>query len=226
MKRKVLLIILIIIFSGVTIYGLFNMLFLQKDYNEAYLVYKNSIESNISELKKINSDIIGWIKIDNTNINYPIVKGKDNDYYLNHLYDKTKNSLGSIFMDYRNNDDFSDKNTIIYGHFAKNNMMFADLAKFKDQSFYDSVSDYQIIIENDIYKVKIFSTYVSDVYTDAWKLDFNDKEFAEWLKNTQKKSMIKSNIIPKDTDLIVTLSTCSYEFKNARFVVVGILQKL
>jgi len=94
----------------------------------------NSVD--FDELKKINSNVVGWIVIEDTQVNYPIVQGKDNSYYLNHSFDKSWNSLGSIFMDYRSSNDFSDYNTFIYGHHTKNGSMFGELYKYMDATFY------------------------------------------------------------------------------------------
>ena len=82
-----------------------------------------SFQVDFKELKKINSDVIGWIVIEGTEINYPIVQGNNNSFYLNHSYDKKWNSLGSIFADYQSSNDFSDYNTFIYGHHTKNGSM-------------------------------------------------------------------------------------------------------
>ena len=95
-----------------------------------------SFQVDFKELKKINSDVIGWIVIEGTEINYPIVQGNNNSFYLNHSYDKKWNSLGSIFADYQSSNDFSDYNTFIYGHHTKNGSMFGELYKYMDVSFY------------------------------------------------------------------------------------------
>ena len=89
-------------------------------------------------LHQTNADVIGWIYIEDTNINYPIVQGTDNKYYVDHMVDGTKNGAGSIFMDYRNALDFSDPNTVIYGHNMKNKTMFAHITEYKDPEFFEA----------------------------------------------------------------------------------------
>ena len=84
-------------------------------------------EYDFDKLKKMNSDIVGYIEVDNTNISYPVVKSSDNSYYLNHSYTKEKNNIGSIFLDYRNDLDNLSKNNIIYGHGRLDNTMFGSL---------------------------------------------------------------------------------------------------
>ena len=195
--------------------------------NITELTLDDNIRVNFEELKRENKDIFAWIKIDGTNIDYPVVKGKDNDYYLTHLSNKKYSKVGSIFLDYRNNSKLSDYHSIIYGHTLKNDTMFSELEKYKDESFYNEHPEYYIITENKTYKVKIFSAYVASTKESAWKLEFgSNEEFLNWAQVVKKKSLYETNFTPDSNDLIITLSTCSYEFKNARFVVSGILEEI
>ena len=239
MKNKILSIIflIIIIFTAYKIITTLNTYKVSKETYEKLNEYINTETSilddttevittkevDFTSLKKINQDIIAWIYIEGTNINYPIVQGKDNDYYLNHLITKKTNSSGSIFMDYRNENNFNNKHTIIYGHNMKNGTMFAELAKYKNQEQYNTTSSYKIITPEKSYKVDIISGYVASVKENSWQLEFeNDQELNNWLKQTKEKSFFESNITPSLDDKIITLSTCSYEFNNAKFVLVGI----
>lgn len=99
---------------------------------------------NFLSLEAINPDVVGWIAAEGTEIDYPVVRGKDNDFYLRHLFMGEQNKLGSIFMDYRNHSDFSNKNTIIYGHNMKDGSMFSSLIKYKDQHYYDKFPTMQL----------------------------------------------------------------------------------
>lgn len=185
---------------------------------------KYDFNVNFTELKNINSECIAWISIENTKINYPVVQDSDNSYYLKHLIDGTENRAGSIFLDYRTN--ISNQHCIIYGHNMKNGTMFADLTKFKKQSYYDEHKEGLLITPEQTYVIRFFAGYVANVEDSAWKIDFvSDEAFAVWLNNIKDKSSISSNITPTVTDRIITLSTCSYEFKNARYVLHGILVK-
>ena len=116
---------------------------------------------DFNELKKKNPDTVGWIKVNGTNINYPVVQTKDNDYYLNHAYDKSKNSAGWIYADYRNNMTNFDKNTIIYGHGRLNNTMFGSLKTILNSKWYNNKNNYIIKFstptENTLWQV--FSVY-------------------------------------------------------------------
>ena len=182
---------------------------------------------NFDELKDINEDIVGWIYCDGTVINYPVVKTNDNIFYLNHLFDKSINSSGCIFLDSRNKSEFLDQHNIIYGHHMKNNTMFSSLVEYKSQEYYDEHPQMLLLTPEKNYKIEIFAGYVSNIEDNAWNLKFSsDEEFEKWIEQTIKKSCFNSDIVPVRTDRIITMSTCSYEFDNARFVVLGVLKSL
>ncbi len=177
-------------------------------------------------LSAINSDVTGWIYVEGTNINYPIVQGEDNSHYLHYTFSGQENRVGSIFMDYRCQADFSDRNTVIYGHRLSDKTMFTALKNYKKQSYYDAHPYYVIVTPEKKYVVEIFSGYVASVDDEAWQLNFSsDDEFSEWLADTKAKSKFKSKVTPTVNDLVVTLSTCTYEFDNARYVLFGILRE-
>lgn len=174
---------------------------------------------DFQSLQQINPDVVAWIYIPGTHVNYPVVQGDDNDYYLNHLFNGKSNSAGAIFMDYRNESDFSDSHTIIYGHQMNNKTMFNDLRKFEDQSFYDSHAVGYLLTPDQNYLLQFFSGYVSSVDTNAWQLNFNDENtFSSWLTDLQSRSAFTSQVQLREEDRIITLSTCSSAFENARFV--------
>lgn len=182
-------------------------------------------EVDFAELSEINPDIVAWIYIEDTEINYPVVQGSDNQYYLKHLFSREWNSLGCIFLDSRNKSDFSDRHSIIYGHHMKNGTMFSGLTKYKEQEFYDAHPTILLMTAEQNFRIKVFAGYVTTVNDDAWKIDFDsDEKFEQWFQRTKELSCIKSKITPAVTDRIITLSTCSYEFDNARFVLIGIIE--
>lgn len=178
------------------------------------------------QLSKINPDIVGWIYIEGTDINYPIVQGKDNSYYLNRLFDGSYNGSGSIFMDYRCASDFSGRNSVIYGHHMGDKSMFGGLVNYKKQEFYDAHSVALLVTPDAYYKLQIFSGYVSNTKGDAWELSFSDYEFISWLHDIQSRSCFKTDCSPTKTDRIVTLSTCTYEFDSAKFVLHGYISEV
>ena len=175
-------------------------------------------------LREINPDIVGWIYIEDTNINYPIAQGPDNSYYLSHMYNKQWDGYGCIFMDYLNSSDFSDPNSVIYGHHMKNGSMFHDLDGYKGQEFYETHKTAYLLTPEKNYQIILFAGYVASLKDDAWKVDFSEEEFELWYMKAIERSCFDSGIVPTPQSKIITLSTCSYEFNNARFVVLGILQ--
>lgn len=170
-------------------------------------------------LAQINPDVVGWIYIEDTNINYPIVQGLDNDHYLHYLFDGTRNRAGSIFLDYRCSPELSDRHTIIYGHHLKNKTMFSRLMRYKKQAFYDAHTEILIVTKDAYYSLRVFSGYVADNRASAWDLNMTDEEHALWIRELQKKSCFQTDYAPGPEDAIVTLSTCTYEFNDAKFLV-------
>ncbi len=179
---------------------------------------------DFAALKEINDDVVGWVYLEGTKINYPIVQGEDNSYYLRRLYTGKKNYSGCIFMDYRCNSDLSSPHTIIYGHNMSNKGMFADLQKFRRQSFYDEHPIILIMTPERNYKVEIFAGYVTTASEDAWFLDLNERNMEKWVSEVMEKSMFQTGITPQIGDQIFTLSTCAYDYKYGRLVVHGILR--
>lgn len=175
-------------------------------------------------LKEINEDCVAWIYIEDTAINYPVVQGSDNSYYLKHLIDGKWNSAGCIFLDSRVDSDISDRHSIIYGHHMKDGTMFSGLTKYKKQDYYDAHPEGLLITPEQTYRIEFFAGYVASVEDPAWKIGFeSDEEYEDWLKDIKEHSVFTSTIIPAVTDKVVTLSTCSYEFDNARFVLHAVI---
>jgi len=186
---------------------------------------------DFDELKKINSDVVGWIVIEGTQVNYPIVQSKDNSYYLNHSFDKKWNSLGSIFMDYRSTNDFSDYNTFIYGHHTKNGSMFGELYRYMDESFYKEHPFFYLYNPNGNYKVEIISAYLDSAESDSYIQEFDSiEEYERYINLILEKSKYKTNkeIDVKD-DKIITLYSCSHETnrrKEDRYFIHGVITKI
>ena len=180
---------------------------------------------DFDELAKINPEIVGWIYIEGTDINYPVVQGTDNDYYLKHLFDGTYNSSGCIFLDYRCAADFSDRHSIIYGHHMNNKTMFGGLMSYKDQAFYEEHSTALLVTPTAYYRIQFFSGYVSDNWSNAWDLALDDAGHTAWLSEIQAKSCFETEYAPVPEDRIITLSTCTYEFDSAKFVLHGYINE-
>ena len=221
--NKIVNIVLILIIF-ICIYNISEKLI---EYNKADNSYeKIRVEKEEENLYDKYEDYRGWIKIDNTNINYPIVQGKDNSFYLDKDINKNYLSSGSIFMNYLNH-GLNDENTVLFGHHMRNKTMFAQLKKYKEKEFFYGDNDIVIEVENDkVLKYKVFSAYVTDSKDNYIKTNFDDKDqYKEFLEDIKNKSQYKSDIDVNENDKIITLSTCSYEFNDARMVVHGKLLK-
>lgn len=177
----------------------------------------------LSELKQKNSDTIAWIEIPGTGIDYPVMQSKDNKYYLRKTFSREYNILGSIFADYRNSPDFNDQNTVIYGHNMQDRSMFYDLSFLKKQDFYDKNNKILIYLDDRILEFTIFSVYEVDKDYDYRSPEYDTEIFKNRLEDFKKKSLIVSATTPAVDDKILTLSTCSYSFNNARLVAHGSL---
>lgn len=178
-------------------------------------------------LKEINKDIVGWIYFENIDINYPIVKGENNSYYLEHTFKNTENNSGSIFMDYRNDYEFNDPNTIIYGHNMRNGSMFGSLMKIMNEDTYRENTKFWILTNNNKYKCEIFSAYIDESTSESYKLGFENKEeYNEYLNRIVEKSLYITGINPTQDDSVITLSTCATAEGSSRFIVHAISTKI
>lgn len=183
------------------------------DKNAPYwnFIKMNLIDADFNELKKINKEVRGWIQVNGTNINYPYVQASDNDFYLNHSFDKSSNGAGWIFMDYRNNSQEFDKNTIIYGHGRSNTSMFGTLKNILKSSWFKDSNNFVIKLateqENSLWEV--FSVYKIPTTSDYLQIKFSsDEEFQNFANKLIERSAYNFNTPVNSTDKIITLSTC------------------
>ena len=170
--------------------------------------------ANIQEMKKKYPDFVGYIRIENLDILYPIVQSNDNSYYLDHLIDGTKNKSGEIFMDYRNNAEklTENQNIVLYGHNLGDGTKFHNLTDLrKENNFYNS--PIEIITEEGIFTFTIFSFYKTDNNQDFTPIKFNYySNFGMFCVEEQEKSMHESNFKFTGKEVIITLSTCVNDF--------------
>ena len=216
MKKKILLYLILIISSVCIIFLAYNIISYYYNYKkDLEILNKIKEEIDFTKLKKINSDIVGFIKIKNTNINYPIVKSNDNSYYLNHSFTKDISKRGAIFLDYRNNLDILAKNNIIYGHGLVDKTMFGSLNDFLDEKKLSNKDNHyvRIITDKSIMVFKIFSVYTIDKESYYIKTYFsNNKYFKDFLETIMKRSIYDFNTSVNTNDKILTLSTCKNDF--------------
>ncbi|MFA5602259.1 MAG: class B sortase [Bacilli bacterium] len=176
----------------------------------------NLIDVDFKKLKSINSSTKGWIKINGTNINYPFVQDNDNEYYLNHSFDKSYNKAGWVFLDYRNNIKLIDKNTIIYAHSRLDNTMFGSLKKILKNSWYDNPNNHVIRMSTEHHNTlwQIFSIYIINTTNDYIKVSFDNKEFKDFGQMLLERSKYNFNTSINEDDKILTLSTCYNKTKK------------
>lgn len=176
-------------------------------------------------LLDINEDVVGWIYLEDSKVNFPIAQGEDNKEYLYWLINGDYNGAGTPFMDYRNARDFSDRHTIIYGHNMNNGSMFADIHKYVDQEYYESHPVIWLLTPQGNLCMEVFAGYITQTGVDAWQVYFDsDGEFESWLGNALQKSAFVTPVVPTAQDRIVTLSTCSNSANQTRFVLLGVIR--
>lgn len=181
------------------------------------------ISVDFSVLKQENEDIVGWLYLEDSPINYPVVQSNDNDYYLRRLVNGEYNIAGSLFMDYRNDSNLEDNNTIIYGHNMKNNTMFGSLQEYKSQDYYDNHKVMYYFTPEKNYIIELFTGYTISVESDIYDLSVIDSSKLEELIS---KSDFESNDKVTEEDKIITLSTCAYEYDGARYIIMGVLKEI
>lgn len=185
-------------------------------------VEKKDRQVDFTTLQQMNNDVVAWIEAEDSIIDYPVVQGDDNDYYLNHLFTKQKNKLGSLFVDYRTPGDFSKKNTIIYGHNMKDGSMFASLTRYREQIYYDDHSVMQLYTPDGSYSIELFAGIVADGDYEFVRMDFeDDNDFLLYIDELKGDSTFQSEVKVTAQDRIISLVTCSYEFNNARYALFG-----
>ena len=181
-------------------------------YPNDYWDYMNVPFMNVdfNELLKKNPDTVGWIKVEGTKVNYPVVQASDNNYYLSHAFNKTANQGGWIFADYRVNFKDFGKNTIIYGHNMNNKTMFGSIPNMLYNGYLSNSSNYYIKIStptsNSVWKV--FSIYTVDPQTYYLKTNFKSEPYSKFLSTLKSRSIYNFGIDVSENDKILTLSTC------------------
>lgn len=191
-----------------------------KDNDYWNYIKMNMLNANFNELKKKNKDTVGWIKVEGTNINYPVVQTINNDYYLNHSYDKTNNKAGWVFADYRNNLNDFDKNTIIYAHGRVDTTMFGSLKNILQSSWYNNKNNHIIkfstVKENTLWQVFSVYTIPAESYYITTQFSSNES-FIEFVNTLKNRSQVNFSALPSGNDKILTLSTCK-DSKGTRVV--------
>lgn len=195
------------------------------------LTEDKSVQINFDELKNINQDVVGWINIKDSQINYPIVQGNNNSFYLNHSFEKKWSNYGSIFIDFNSSPQFNNYNTFIYGHHTKNGSMFGELYKFMNYDYYKEHNEIYLYTPTKNYIGIIFSAYLDSTTSDSYKKVIRTSvEYNEYLEIIKKKSNYKINVdIDTNVDKIITLYSCSHEpnkQKTDRYFIHAVLRSV
>lgn len=168
-----------------------------------------------------NPDTKGWIRAEGLNINYPIVQGRDNDYYLYRMFNGEYNRKGSIFLDYRIEHPFEEFMTIVYGHNMKDSSMFSHLMDYEKQDFYEKHKKMTIFTPDQNYDLEIIGANFLDASASQYKFYFNESEKNSYISWIEANSLIKTDVKATSSDKIVMLSTCTNVDEDGRFVVFG-----
>ena len=182
---------------------------------------------NFTALSEINPDVAGWLSLSGTVINYPIVQGTDNEYYLEHLFTGEVNHPGCIFIDVGNAKDFSDKNTVLYAHHMRNGSMFAELEGYRSQEYYESHKELVLQTPSGTYLIQPFAGLLSTGSGDYVQFSFDSTEaFLAYVDSMRNNSTFTSDVTVEAGDRIVTMSTCRYDVEDGRYAVFGKLVPL
>lgn len=187
---------------------------------------KAPISADFEALQKENPDIIAWLYSEGTPINYPVVQAEDNNYYLRRLTDGSYNSNGTLFLDFRCRSDFSDFSSVIYGHRMKSKAMFGTLPEYAEQEYYDEHPVMYLLTPQADYKIELIAGFMTSSDSEAYDQPGSESQRQSFLDNAVNNSLFQSSFEYSTDDRFVCLSTCSYEYENARLMLVGKLVKL
>ncbi len=241
-KIKIILIVFLsICFISAVSYLIYSFILSNKNkalYDDAIpnetteeLVQVNSqFVDKVKELQQDNTDVKGWIQIEDTSINYPLLQTEDNDYYLTHNYKKEKNSYGSVFINSNSNLKDNNSNVIIYGHNMKDGQMFNDLLKYQDKDFYEKHPTIKLATDESEEKYEIIYVFKSRVFYQDEKNVFrfyhyynfeNENQYNEYINNCKSIQLYDTGKTSEYGNQLITLITCEYSQENGRMVVVA-----
>ena len=181
---------------------------------------KDDVEIRFDKLRKKYPDVKAWLYSKGTIINYPVAQGRDNDWYLHHTLDGKWNGAGTLFIDENNERPFEDFLTIIYGHHMRDGSMFGSLVKYRDKEYYQEHRKLRLYTPEHKYDLAVIGVCTIPATSEMYKYDFDDddseEEYISWIERTTETACDEH---AGADDRIVMLSTCTYEFSDARLVV-------
>lgn len=249
--KRLIINLLLIFFLGVLLYSGYQLYSIYSEYQKGRSEYKRTseevvtkkeekkeekpaekpapvetapIDVDFNKLLKKNSDVAGWIYCPDTVVNYPVMHGENNELYLHHMVNKEYNFAGCIFEDYRNTRGQKDPATILYGHHMKDGSMFAMLHDYTDQKYYDKHPTMWYLTPTQNYRLDLIMGYVAGEKDPVYSLFETPKQMQDYLRSVKEKSTFKPKVTYDIDSLynIIVLSTCAYEFQNARFLVIAV----
>ena len=230
--RRIALDIIMVCLAGIVVFSGYRVYKIMHDYKVNRDIYSRIAETAMPEgfngeidfdaLRKINPDIVGWLYYESTNINYPIVQGKDNDYYLHISFDGTWTLGGTLFADAITEEPFTQFNTIVYGHHMQDHTMFGDIKELKDPEYCKEHPQFELITPEGKYHLKICAFVHQPSDSAIYTTNFHDEEGKQEYINLIKSlaTYITTEEMTAE-DRLVILSTCAYEYQEARYMVVG-----
>lgn len=230
--KSIALNVIMICLAGIVAVSGWKVYTIIRDYNANRDVYKKIAELampkgftgeiDFNALRKVNPDIVGWLYYESTNINYPIVKGKDNDQYLHLSFDGTWTVGGTLFVDAITESPFEQFNTIVYGHHMFDHSMFGDIEKLKDTEYCKEHPQFELITPEGKYHLRVCAFLNqpadSEIYTTNFYDNAGKEQYIDLIKSLA--SYITTEEMTADSRLVI-LSTCAYEYQDARYMVVG-----
>lgn len=196
--------------------------------SDVYETYRPESDDTLSfeELRKKNPEVFGWLGIEGTHIDYPLVQGKDNSKYVNTDVNGEFSLSGSIFLDCRNEKDFSDLNNVIYGHHMEKEVMFGELDKFEEKTYFDKHAEGKLFYKEKWYPVEFFAFVHADAYDDVfYNTELNPEEWQDYLSYIRQNAQIFKELPFGEADRYVTLSTCTTSSTNGRYLLIGRIGK-
>ena len=230
-----LLVIIMFMYGGYSIWSIY------KTYDEAHISkeiqeMKPDITYDEPEVKEekwdklsgLNSDVVGWLTINDTNIDYPVVQGKDNMEYINKAFNGEFSASGAVFVDYSNAGDFSDCYSLVYGHHMSNGAMFGDLDKFQNQDYMDKHHSGTLLTRENVYNLEVFACIICDAYEEMiYGIESdNSEQYAQKLNYIESNKITWRSVDVAAEDKIIAFSTCVYSRTNGRLIVLAKMENM
>ena len=213
----------IMVVSGFKVFTILKNYKADRDVYDKIAEAAGDIEKGVDfdALRKINPDVIGWLVYDDTPINYPVVQGENNDVYLSMLFDRTWGGCGTLFADAATEAPFKQFNTIIYGHHMRDGSMFACLKSLKDPAWTADHPKLKLYTPDDNYYLEVWAFLNEPSDSDIYLTNMTSEEKkAEYITLVEKLASYTTEVSVRTGDRLVLLSTCAYEYQNARYIVV------